>query len=216
MRRSARGRGLLRAAARCLPALLLCLPACSRLPRIIVLEDPLTPDEHVQLGVAYERKGELDLALREYGKALRADPGHFQARVNAGNVRLARKEFGKAREEYLEALSRRPDDPEATNNLAWAAILSGRDLPEALRRMEAVTARPEGRRPELLDTLGVVHLRLGMREQAREALREAERLCLAAPPGGSSCGGETLAQIREHLEEIRAGDGKGGDAPLVQ
>lgn len=219
MRHSAPARRFPGAAARCLPFLLLLLPACSRLPGIIVLTDPLTADEHVALGVAYERKGELDLALREYGKALRADPDHFQARVNAGNVRLARKEYGKARREYLEALSRRPDDPEATNNLAWAAILSGKDFPEARERMEAVTARPQGRRPELWDTLGVLRLRLGMREEAREALREAERSCLAGisgAAGAAPCSGETMAQIREHLGELRAGDEKRGTAPLVQ
>ena len=39
------------------------ISACS-LPRIIVLEDPLSPEEHLNLGVAYERKGELDGAIR--------------------------------------------------------------------------------------------------------------------------------------------------------
>jgi tetratricopeptide (TPR) repeat protein len=91
-------------------------------PKIIVLEDPLTAVEHVELGVAYERKGELDLALREYEMALRKDRKFFLARLNLGNVFLAKKEYGKAREEYLRALELRPGDPEATNNLSWAAL----------------------------------------------------------------------------------------------
>ena len=45
---------------------LLLAGGCSRIPRIIVLSDPLTAAEHVELGVAYERKGEVDLARREY------------------------------------------------------------------------------------------------------------------------------------------------------
>ncbi|HSE14550.1 MAG TPA: hypothetical protein VLB08_03065, partial [Candidatus Deferrimicrobium sp.] len=80
-----------------LPLLLLLLLAggCSRIPKIIVLEDPLTAAEHVDLGVAYERKGELGLAQREYERALLKDRKFFRARLNLGNIFLAKKEYGK-------------------------------------------------------------------------------------------------------------------------
>ena len=73
---------------RVLPFLLVLLLAggCSRIPRIIVLSDPLNAAEHVELGVAYERKGELDLARREYERALRKDGKLYRARVNLGNI----------------------------------------------------------------------------------------------------------------------------------
>src|SRR5512134_1490674 len=119
---SARRRGRIAAL---LPALLLplslaMLPAagCSRLPRIVVLEDPLSAAEHLDLGVAYEGKGELDLAAREYGRALKKDAGSVQARINLGNVRLAQKRYAEARGEYLRALEIRPGDLDAENNLA--------------------------------------------------------------------------------------------------
>jgi tetratricopeptide (TPR) repeat protein len=126
------------------PLLLVLLMAggCSRVPRIIVLSDPLTAAEHVELGVAYDRKGELDLALREYERALRKDGKFYRARVNLGNVFLAKKEYGKARDEYLLALEFRPGDAEATNNLSWAAIFSGEGIDEALARMESVVSGP--------------------------------------------------------------------------
>ena len=138
-----------------LPLLLVLLLAggCSRIPRIIVLEDPLTAAEHVELGVAYERKGELDLARREYERALRKDGKFYRARVNLGNIFLAKKEYGKAREEYLLALELRPGDAEATNNLSWAAIFSGEGIDEALARMESVVSAP------WLLPSGVPHLR---------------------------------------------------------
>ena len=127
-----------------LPFLLVLLLSggCSRIPKIIVLEDPLTAAEHVELGVAYERKGELDLAQREYERALRKDGKFYRARVNLGNVFLAKKEYGKAREEYLLALELRPGDADATNNLSWAAIFSGEGIDEALTRMESVVSGP--------------------------------------------------------------------------
>ena len=40
-------------------ALLLAVSTCARVPKIIVLEDPLSADEHVTLGVTYEREGKL-------------------------------------------------------------------------------------------------------------------------------------------------------------
>jgi Tfp pilus assembly protein PilF len=194
------------------PLLLLFLLAggCSRIPRIIVLEDPLSAAEHVELGVAYESKGELDLARREYERALRKDRKFYRARLNLGNVFLAKKEYGKAREEYFLALELRPEDAEATNNLSWAAIFSGEGIDEALARMESVVSGPEGRRPALLDTLGVLRMRANRPREAEEAFALAETLCRqtgAAPREGvngfAPCPEEVLREIEEHRRELR-------------
>jgi tetratricopeptide (TPR) repeat protein len=149
---------------------LLLAGGCSRVPRIIVLSDPLTAAEHVELGVAYERKGELDLAQREYERALRKDGKFYRAHVNLGNIFLAKKEYGKAREEYLLALELRPGDAEATNNLSWAAIFSGEGIDEALTRMEAVVSGPV---PPVFPAAGVPQQ------------REARTAPLATPIGGT-------------------------------
>jgi tetratricopeptide (TPR) repeat protein len=213
-----------------LPFLLALLLAggCSRLPRIIVLEDPLTAAEHLELGVAYERKGELDLALREYERALRKDRKFYRARLNLGNILLAKKEYGKAREEYLLALELRPGDADATNNLAWAAIFSGEGTDEALARMESVVSAPlatpiggtpparsskwggPGRDPILLDTLGVLRMRANRPGEAEEAFALAETLCRqagAAPREGvngfAPCPEEVLREIEDHRGELR-------------
>ncbi len=196
-----------------LAALLLVLllaGGCGRVPKIIVLEDPLTAAEHVELGVAYERKGELDLARREYEMALGKDKKFFPARLNLGNVFLAKKEYGKAREEYLRALELRPGDPEATNNLAWAALDSGDGIDDALARMEAIVSGPSGRKATLLDTLGVLRMRANRPESAEEAFALAETLCGEADAvprgnakGGSPCPEEVRREIDEHRQELR-------------
>jgi Tfp pilus assembly protein PilF len=194
------------------PLLLLLLLAggCSRIPRIIVLEDPLSAAEHVELGVAYETKGELDLARREYESALRKDRKFYRARLNLGNVFLAKKEYGKAREEYLLALELRPGDAEATNNLSWAAIFTGEGIDEALARMESVVLGAGGRRPALLDTLGVLRMRANRPREAEEAFALADTLCRqsgAAPRegvnGDAPCTEEVLREIEEHRRELR-------------
>jgi Tfp pilus assembly protein PilF len=197
---------------RLLPFLIVLLLAggCSRIPKFIVLEDPLTAAEHVDLGVAYERKGELDLALREYERALRKDGKFYRARVNLGNVYLAKKEYGKAREEYLQALELRPGDAEATNNLSWAAIFSGEGIEEALARMESVVSGPGGRQPIYLDTLGVLRMRANHPVEAEEAFALAESLCRqagAVPREGvkneAPCPEEVLREIEDHRGELR-------------
>lgn len=189
---------------------LLLIPGCSRLPKIIVLDDPLTAAEHVELGVSYERKGEIDLARREYEAALRKDRKCFQARVNLGNLFLQRKEYDDAREEYLRALELKPGDAEASNNLSWAAIHLGEGIDEARARMEAVAATREGRRPEILDTLGVLRMRANLPGPAEEAFALAEGICAGGGAvregegqGASSCPDEVRGEIAEHRRELR-------------
>ncbi|HZW37194.1 MAG: tetratricopeptide repeat protein [Deltaproteobacteria bacterium] len=183
---------------------------CSRVPKIIVLQDPLTAAEHVELGVAYERKGELDLAKRQYEMALGKDKGFYQARINLGNVYLAQKEYDQARGEYLRALESRPGDAEASNNLAWASIYSGKGIDEALARMEAVVAGPGGRSATLLDTLGVLRMHANRPEAAEEAFGAAEAVCGQAgdSPGGETrgeeaCPEEVRREIGLHRQELR-------------
>ena len=206
------GKARLRSWRRFLPLLLVFLLAggCSRIPKIIVLEDPLTAAEHVDLGVAYERKGELDLAQREYERALRKDGKSYRARVNLGNIFLSKKEYGKARAEYLLALELRPGDAEATNNLSWAAIFSGEGIEEAITRMESVVSGPGGRQPIYLDTLGVLRMRANHPDEAEEAFALAESLCRqagAVPREGvkneAPCPEEVLREIEDHRGELR-------------
>lgn len=208
-----------------LPGIFLALflaAGCGRVPKIIVLEDPLTAEEHVELGVAYERKGELDLARREYEMALRKDKKSFLARFNLGNVFFAKKDYGKARGEYLRALELRPGDAEATNNLAWAALESGEGIGDALDRMEAVVSGPSGRRATLLDTLGVLRMRANRPEAADEAFAMAETLCgasdAASPegaPDGTPCPEEVRRDIVRHRQELRARFPSPGPPPAL-
>jgi tetratricopeptide (TPR) repeat protein len=172
---------------------------CGRVPKIIVLEDPLSADEHVALGVSYEAKGDLELAAREYERALKKDPSSFPARFNLGNVRLAGKRYDAAREEYLEALRLRPGEPEATNNLSWAAILSGVGREDALRRMKAVLSDASRRSPPLLDTFGVLLGRLSRPSEAEEAFAEAASLCDAGHP---ACTEAVRTEIQEHRKAL--------------
>jgi tetratricopeptide (TPR) repeat protein len=73
---------------------------CS-LPRIIVLNDPLTPEEHINLGVTYEKKGELDSAIKEYEIASKRLPIAY---LYLGNAYFQKNELEEAERYYRRAI----------------------------------------------------------------------------------------------------------------
>jgi len=135
------GAGARRFAAVVALAALAALGGCSR---IVILNDALTAAEHNDLGVAYERQGKLQLAGREYRRALRRDSRYARARVNLGNLAAASGRWSEAERCYRRALGDAPVDADALNNLAVALLRQMRRLDEAealaLRAVEAAGA----------------------------------------------------------------------------
>jgi len=103
------------------------LTGCA-LPRIIVLDDPLSPEEHINLGVAYENRGEFDSAIKEYEIASKNLP---LAYVYLGNVSFQKNEFGDAEGYYRKAMEKDPKNADAYNNLAWLYYTEKERLGEA-------------------------------------------------------------------------------------
>jgi tetratricopeptide (TPR) repeat protein len=106
---------------------LLLASACS-FPRIIILKDPLTPEEHLNLGVTYEREGEFDNAIKEYSLAAKKLP---RALLYLGNAHLQKKEWREAEGYYRRAIREEPENADACNNLAWLYYLKKENLEEA-------------------------------------------------------------------------------------
>lgn len=101
--------------------------SCS-MPRIILLDDPLSPEEHLNLGVAYERKAEYDSAVKEYKKASRQIT---LAYVYIGNIFFQKGEFEEAEKAYRKAIDKDPLLADAYNNLAWLYYTRKEKLTEA-------------------------------------------------------------------------------------
>jgi len=135
--------------------LLATLNACS-LPRVIVLNDSLDSAQHNDLGVAYERGGEPDLAEREYRKAARLDEDWATPWFNLGNLYAGGSKWPQAAAFYRKALERNPGSAEAMNNLAWVMLQEGRSG-EALSWAQKAAGRSVDS-PAVLDTLAEVHL----------------------------------------------------------
>lgn len=103
------------------------LSGCS-LPRVVVLNDPLTPEEHLNLGVAYEKQGELDGAIKEYRLASKKLPAGY---LYLGNVYFQRGKLREAERYYKKAMKEDSGSADARNNLAWLYYTKGEKLDEA-------------------------------------------------------------------------------------
>ena len=97
-------------------------------PRIVVLDDPLSPEEHLNLGVAYEKKGELDNAIKEYELAAKK---LSIAYLYLGNAYFQKEILGEAEKYYRLAIENEILNADAHNNLAWLYYVKKENLDEA-------------------------------------------------------------------------------------
>jgi Tfp pilus assembly protein PilF len=86
------------------------------------------------LGRIAQSEQSYDAAAGWYRRAIRADPGTWQAHHNLGNLETLKGNAGEAMREFEEAIRLRPDDWPAYLNLAGLQA-QGRDFPAALRTL---------------------------------------------------------------------------------
>jgi tetratricopeptide (TPR) repeat protein len=170
------------------------LAGCASLHGSIFMKDPLSAEEHNNLGVIYEREGKYNLAIREYKRAIHSDTTLITPLVNLGNVYFRKGEYTEAEKYYKRALKNDETNLEAANNLASLYIETGVDYETGLQLMIRATNNLEEIPPYALDTLGVLYLNLGSKVEAEKFLIEA---CSGVK------GNDILKQeIRSHLLEL--------------
>jgi tetratricopeptide (TPR) repeat protein len=168
------------------------------LPGVMVIPDPLSPEEHLDLGLAYEREGKLDLALREYEAA-----GSIPLAVlGKGNVLFQQGQYRRAEAAYRRLL-RGDLMPEAANNLAFMLILEGRDPERAAELAERAVEEAIKRN---LDEAQIRNFK-NTQNQAETALMNSRSVRPAgAGPAGGPAGDPPPGE---------AGGGTAGESPGV-
>jgi tetratricopeptide (TPR) repeat protein len=176
------------------------LYGCS-LPKIIILNDPLTAEEHDKLGRIYESQGKFDLAAQQYREALKRESKSVSSLLLLGDLSFRTKNYAEAESAYTRAIKLQPDNGDLYNNLCWIHLEqnAGIEKCEDLVR-KALTVTPD-HRAYYLDTLGVALLRQGRTAESITALQEAVELL---PQDNTAY----LAEAYMHLSEAyrSAGD----------
>ncbi|MCS6998873.1 MAG: tetratricopeptide repeat protein [Aquificaceae bacterium] len=131
---------------------------------LVFIENPLSSEEHLNLGYIYERQGKLELAEQEYRRAIKKDKKNWLAYYNLGNVHLRKGKWEEAEELYRKTLEIRRD-PDTMNNLAYLLNRKGEHC-EALELIRE--ALRKAHRKEYIET----------REEIEKALKEKDVKCL--------------------------------------
>ncbi len=129
---------------------------------------------HLDLGIAYASKGEIDRAIVEYHKAIQLQPSLAEAYLNLGIAYASRGEIDRAIVEYDKAIYLRPDLAEAFYNRGNAHYTKGR-LDEAIvDYRKTLAVRPTF--AEAYSNLGMVYAQVGHLNDAIHAYQQAIHL----------------------------------------
>jgi Flp pilus assembly protein TadD len=124
-------------------------------------------------------KGSTDQAIATCRRGLENNPNEPNFDILLGDLYQSRKDWNNAIEAYQKALTLKPGNPVASNDLAAVMLQSGGNLDVALSLVQ--TARrglPDS--PGVADTLGWIYYQKGAYRLAVDSLREAMKLAQAS------------------------------------
>jgi tetratricopeptide (TPR) repeat protein len=128
-----------------------------------------------KLGRVQIRQGAMDQALATYLQALKDNPDQVSFYVLAGELYEAKQNWDQAKAMYQHALSQSPDNPLASNNLAYVLLEQGGNVDVAMG-MAQTARRGLPNSPNVADTLGWAYYRKGIYQSAINQFQEAIRL----------------------------------------
>jgi Flp pilus assembly protein TadD len=153
------------------------------------------------LGKALEEKGEIEVAIGMYEKAISTNPEHLRAYNNLGVALMSSGKIDEASEVLNDALGKKADNPETHYNLGLAHT-SRNELQKAEEHyLKAHEYFPEDSDPDVHNNLGITLARQGKLEEAVVHFREAVRIHPDDPFSHNNLG-ITLARLGENREAI--------------
>jgi tetratricopeptide (TPR) repeat protein len=137
--------------------------------------DKNNADALLKLGQVQAAKGSPDQAIATYQQAIKDNPREASFYIFTGELYESKQDWNHAKDAYQKALEIKPENPLASNNLAYVMMQSGGNVDMALSL--ARTARrgmPDS--PDAADTLGWVLYQKGAYQSAVDLFQEALKL----------------------------------------
>jgi cellulose synthase operon protein C len=128
-----------------------------------------------KLGKVQAQQGAMDQALATYLQGLKDNPDQVSFYILSGELYEAKQSWDQAKTMYQKALSQSPDDPLASNNLAYVLLEQGGNVDVAMG-MAQTARRGLPNSPNAADTLGWAYYRKGIYQSAINQFQEAIRL----------------------------------------
>ena len=180
---------------RVLLCVLVIFPSCSTYSLLVRHTDPLTPEQHMQLGASYEAQGLTEAAGQQYEAALRLQKKYIPAYIAKGNLAFVSGDLKKAETCYRQVLRLDRNHAGANNNLAMVYLSLGKDMDKAERYAQTALKQEGSLRPYVLETLASIYMQQGRTSLAWKVLEEAE----SAAPFDDPVLCAQLAKTREVL-----------------
>ena len=137
--------------------------------------DKNNADALVKLGQVQIAKGSVDQAISTYQNSLKDNPREISFYILMGELYESKQSWDQAKNAYQKALELRPDNPLASNNLAYVMLQTGGNVDVALS-LAQVGRRGMPDSPNAADTLGWVYYQKGAYKSAIDLFQEAIKL----------------------------------------
>ncbi|MGB8988936.1 MAG: tetratricopeptide repeat protein [Candidatus Sulfotelmatobacter sp.] len=137
--------------------------------------DKNNSDALLKLGQVQAAEGSVDQALALYQQSIKDHPREIAFYILAGEMYESQQDWNNAKTMYQKALEVQPDNPLASNNLAYVMLQQGGNVDVALAM--AQTARrgmPDS--SNAADTLGWAYFQKGVYKSAIDLFQESIRL----------------------------------------
>jgi tetratricopeptide (TPR) repeat protein len=134
--------------------------------------DKKNADAQVKLGLVQSARGSTDQALQTYIEGAKANPKEVAFYLLAGQIYESKQDWDKAKDQYQKVLAIQPENPLASNNLAYVILQQGGNVDVAFS-MAQTARRQLPDNPNSADTLGWAFYHKRVYSSAIDLFREA-------------------------------------------
>lgn len=152
----------------------LLLMTANSLPMAQNEQQPSTAKDYVKRGLSFERKGDLDRAIKDYSQAIKLAPDDPDGYNNRGLALLDKRKFDEAIVDFTKLISLRPQEAKCYFNRGLAYLEKGVFDSAIQDFTQAISLNPQLSRPYL--GRAQAYRKLGKTELADADERKSEEL----------------------------------------